>query len=443
MNKWFRNLFRRKWITQSVTFQSRNFSDDARSEPESYTFQQKVRIIDVWEQIMIKHMCVLDCGKVVTCMLMKLELADLQNLRDNFWEYLQNDTAYTGEDRLQIISDIARHANMFVQFIHDYYGLQYAAGANAPHDSLQSQLQNNPFQNNEVVKANLCESCCDEYSSSINIHVCDLDRISCGGQSTIYAWYQHIWKLFNAPDAALREFCLAKQACKHGVLQPLGLYEINGTFAILYPYATDGSLVDYTNTTEYDAKTLCRDILKALAKLHKLGIIHNDVKLGNCVRHFGKVYLIDMGMAGKIGKHMPYLMCGTNFYAPPECFVISGDGSQMYTVTKLTREKDTWGVGVALLELLIGPVHTYLDYGLGEIAAVDEGLFRERLDWLLSKADGVSLDAKEVIRKMLTVDPAKRGTPKDILSESWFSVNDKAGDSPDDVDTFATALPSH
>jgi len=48
------------------------------------------------------------------------------------------------------------------------------------------------------------------------------------------------------------------------------------------------------------------DILRSLEGIHKTGIVHNDLHLGNVMRtKKDKIVMIDLGRSGRVGSKMP------------------------------------------------------------------------------------------------------------------------------------------
>lgn len=120
---------------------------------------------------------------------------------------------------------------------------------------------------------------------------------------------------------------------------------------ILQEYIKGISLEDYLYKKDFlqqnEAIEITISLCETLEKLHKLGIIHADIKPSNILlfENTMKPILIDFGNAKYIGERIEENISFSLPYAPPEIF---------WTDTLFDVKFDIYSLGVTLLELLVG-----------------------------------------------------------------------------------------
>ena len=78
---------------------------------------------------------------------------------------------------------------------------------------------------------------------------------------------------------------------------------------------------------------------------------------------------------------------------------------------------DLWGCGVIIFIILSGTTPFHADNN----AELFEQIMNGDFSFHPSTWEGVSEQAKDLVRKCLTVDPKERITARDALRHSWFS----------------------
>lgn len=162
--------------------------------------------------------------------------------------------------------------------------------------------------------------------------------------------------------------------------------------------------------SEKEAAEVTRVVAKALKYLHAQGIVHRDLKPENLIYASEKddalLKITDFGLAkcrqddGKLST-----ACGTPGYVAPE--VLEGK--------KYGKEVDLWSLGVILYILLCGFPPFYDESTTGLYRQIKKGQY----DFPDPYWTEISNGAKGVVKRLLTVDVAKRATPDDLLKDKW------------------------
>jgi serine/threonine protein kinase len=144
-----------------------------------------------------------------------------------------------------------------------------------------------------------------------------------------------------------------------------------------------------------------RQILSAVHYCHQNSVIHRDLKPENMLLDSNKnIKLIDFGFGNTYHSDTQLeTYCGSPFYAAPE--MIKG---QPYC----GPEVDVWSLGVIMFALLAGR--------LPFESPVIRDLYDEIGKGHYDTPSHFSPLAKQLIKRMLTVDPARRATMEEILA---------------------------
>ncbi|KAA8587207.1 hypothetical protein FQN60_001043 [Etheostoma spectabile] len=170
---------------------------------------------------------------------------------------------------------------------------------------------------------------------------------------------------------------------------------------------------------EAEASQLLQSLVSAVSFMHENGVVHRDLKPEN-VLFSGEgedsvLKVIDFGFARlcPAGSAPLQTPCFTLQYAAPELFESAG----------YDKACDLWSLGVILYTMLSGQVPFHSEqrgmtssYAADIMQKIKEGDFS--LDGEAWK--GVSEDAKELVKGLLTVDPEKRLKLSDLKENSWL-----------------------
>lgn len=159
-----------------------------------------------------------------------------------------------------------------------------------------------------------------------------------------------------------------------------------------------GDMFSYINNygpiPEFEMMGYFRQILSALEYVHSFNICHRDLKPENLLmKTNGVVKIADFGMAAiqQSPTHALKTSCGSPHYAAPELI-----GRVRYQLDKV----DIWSLGVILYATLCRRL-PFDDPDVPTLLAkAEKGVY--------FVPDILSKDARDLISKMLTVDPRKR-----------------------------------
>uniref|UniRef100_M1CA52 non-specific serine/threonine protein kinase n=1 Tax=Solanum tuberosum TaxID=4113 RepID=M1CA52_SOLTU len=193
------------------------------------------------------------------------------------------------------------------------------------------------------------------------------------------------------------------------------LYEVIETPTDIYvvmEYVKSGELFDYIvekgRLQEDEARKFFQQIIAGVEYCHKNMVVHRDLKPENLLLDARRnVKIADFGL-GNIMRdgHFLKTSCGSPNYAAPE--VVSG---KLYA----GPEVDVWSCGVILYALLCGTL-PFDDENI-------PNLFKKIKSGVYTLPSHLSPLARDLIPRMLIVDPMKRISVPDIRQHQWFKIH--------------------
>ncbi|KAJ0249833.1 SNF1-related protein kinase catalytic subunit alpha KIN10 [Hirschfeldia incana] len=190
------------------------------------------------------------------------------------------------------------------------------------------------------------------------------------------------------------------------------LYEVIETTTDIYlvmEYVNSGELFDYIvekgRLQEDEARKFFQQIISGVEYCHRNMVVHRDLKPENLLLESKcNVKIADFGLSNIMRDgHFLKTSCGSPNYAAPE--VIS---SKLYA----GPEVDVWSCGVILYALLCGTL-PFDDENI-------PNLYRKIKGGIYTLPSHLSAGARDLIPKMLVIDPMKRLTIPEIRQHRWF-----------------------
>ncbi|KAK6842359.1 serine/threonine-protein kinase [Apiospora arundinis] len=194
------------------------------------------------------------------------------------------------------------------------------------------------------------------------------------------------------------------------VLQLYGHFHDSKRVFLILEFAGKGELYKHLRKEnrfpEWKAAQYVAQMASALRYLHRKHVIHRDIKPENIlVGIHGELKLSDFGWSVHAPNNRRQTMCGTLDYLPPE--MIKPGGSDNFYNEKV----DLWSLGVLAYEFLVG-----------EAPFEDTPVMTQRR---IARADMtipsfVSPKARDIIKKLLVLDPDKRIPLEQVQQHPWI-----------------------
>jgi len=224
-------------------------------------------------------------------------------------------------------------------------------------------------------------------------------------------------------DSVRKEIGILKNVHHPNITELVDVFEAADGIFIIMELIIGGELlatiIDRGSLTEREASTVIYQLMSALHYLHSQGIVHRDIKPENILlREKGvlNIVLADFGLSEIVGKScLLKTLCGTPSYVAPEVLAMTGYGYQV----------DLWSAGVVLYLLLCGSQPFYAEDLESLLKLILSGTVEFDSDW-----NSISDPAKDLVKKLLVVDPSKRLTCDEALEHPWVAGHINAPDRP-------------
>ncbi|OOF92303.1 hypothetical protein ASPCADRAFT_133369 [Aspergillus carbonarius ITEM 5010] len=194
------------------------------------------------------------------------------------------------------------------------------------------------------------------------------------------------------------------------VLRLYGHFHDSKRIFLILEFAGRGELYKHLRKEhrfpEWKAAQYIAQMAAALKYLHKKHVMHRDIKPENIlVGIHGEIKISDFGWSVHAPNNRRQTMCGTLDYLPPE-MLKPGSQDNYYS-----EKVDLWSLGVLTYEFLVG-----------EAPFEDTPVMTQRR---IARADMtvpsfVSPEARDLIKRLLVLDPEKRISLDEIQRHPWI-----------------------
>ena len=215
-------------------------------------------------------------------------------------------------------------------------------------------------------------------------------------------------------ERIIREIEILKNIHHPNIAQMYETYSTIHNFYLMLEYVSGGDLFDYITSHNYLSEKKCcyffRQIISVLEYLIELGISHRDIKPENILlnEEHTQIKFIDFGLSNYCSQNeLLHSSCGSPCYASPE--MLSGHSYRGTTT-------DLWSAGIVLYSMLVGAL-PFDDQELNKLyEQIKIGKF-----YIPST---LSLEAIDLLKRILEVDPKKRINIEGVKNHAWFKLEE-------------------
>ncbi|XP_029904502.1 serine/threonine-protein kinase MARK1 isoform X2 [Myripristis murdjan] len=208
-----------------------------------------------------------------------------------------------------------------------------------------------------------------------------------------------------------REVSVMKILNHPNIVKLFEVIETEKTLYLVMEYASGGEVFDYLvahgRMKEKEARAKFRQIVSAVEYCHQKRIVHRDLKAENLLLDADmNIKIADFGFSNEftVGSKLD-TFCGSPPYAAPELFQGKKyDGPEV----------DVWSLGVILYTLVSGS----LPFDGQNLKELRERVLRGkyRIPFYMST------DCENLLKKLLVLNPGKRGSLQQIMKDRWMNV---------------------
>ena len=215
-------------------------------------------------------------------------------------------------------------------------------------------------------------------------------------------------------ERIIREIEILRSISHPNISQMYETYSTVHNFYLMMEYVEGGDLFDFISDNcflpENKACFFFRQLISVMEYLSELGISHRDIKPENILldKNHENIKVIDFGLSNYCMEHeLLHSSCGSPCYASPE--MLSGNPYSGIST-------DLWSAGIVLYSMLVGA----LPFDDQELHKLYEQIKLGKF-YIPST---LSLEAIDLLKRILQVDPNKRIKMKELKEHKWFNIEE-------------------
>lgn len=215
-------------------------------------------------------------------------------------------------------------------------------------------------------------------------------------------------------DAIQNEINILKSLNHPNIIKIVESFELKGQsfeeiIIIITEYCENGTLTDYTNDSKFknelQKKKIIRDLLSAIAYLHKQKIAHGDIKGENILLDKDlNPKLCDFGFVHRTIIAGDESRRGSIIYSAPELF--------LYGVKFNTLKADIYAIGVLIYTI---------DKGFYPFIGNERSIIFQKINGFFKIPKGRDKRLIRIFRKCININPEKRPNIEDIIKDDYFT----------------------
>lgn len=217
----------------------------------------------------------------------------------------------------------------------------------------------------------------------------------------------------------MREINILRMCSGHpNIIQLHDSFQTPTFIFLVFELCKQGELFDYltqvVTLSEKRTRVVIKQLLEAVEFIHSKNIVHRDLKPENILLDDNmNIKLSDFGFATVLGPDEELTeLCGTPGYLAPEVLAVS-----MYEdVSGYRHEVDMWAIGVIMYTLLCGAPPFWHRKQMQMLRMI----MHANYSFGTPEWDDISQPPKDLISKLLVIDPKVRLTATEALAHPFF-----------------------